>query len=155
MKVWFDKHRFDLEPRLFIISMVLLIFSCILGLIGDIIRESTDIYFAAIVLVRFIILFVSIVCGAASWIISRYNTNHPQRKEVYTHNIAAEVCDIFENFLHKRNITIPDDDRTGDETEAHIYGMSYDELLNNIEAKMVKVLIEHGTNLKLIVGVFE
>ena len=39
--------------------------------------------------------------------------------------IAATICELFEELLDKHDITIPDDDRTGDEGEARLYGLTY------------------------------
>ena len=44
------------------------------------------------------------------------------------------ICDIFEEMLDQKGIVIPDEDRTGDECEACLYGMTYafvhDEIYN-------------------------
>lgn len=41
---------------------------------------------------------------------------------------AALICDIFEELLNKHDITIPDEDRTGSEGEARLYGCTYFDL---------------------------
>lgn len=43
------------------------------------------------------------------------------------------IIDIFEELLEKYNVTIPDDDRTGDEGEARIFGNAYYELEEKID----------------------
>lgn len=45
---------------------------------------------------------------------------------------AADICDAFEDLLEKHNIDIPDVERTGDESEARLYGMEYDSLEDTI-----------------------
>ena len=39
--------------------------------------------------------------------------------------LATEILDMFENLLDEHGIVIPDEDRTGDEGEACLYGMTY------------------------------
>lgn len=41
---------------------------------------------------------------------------------------SADVCELFENLLDKFDITIPSDDREGNEEEARIYGDVYVDL---------------------------
>lgn len=38
---------------------------------------------------------------------------------------AAAICELFEELLDEHDITIPDDDRTGAEGEAKLYGCTY------------------------------
>lgn len=58
--------------------------------------------------------------------------------------IANEICELFEDLLDKHNIDIPDDDREGNEEEAHIYGMTYAEL----EDKVKEILVEFAEQIK-------
>jgi len=52
--------------------------------------------------------------------------------KIKVRQIANEICEQFEELLDKHNIDIPDDDREGNEEEAHIYGMTYAELEDRI-----------------------
>jgi len=45
---------------------------------------------------------------------------------------AINILDMFEDVLDKHNIYIPDDDRTGDECEACIFGATYGDLEDEI-----------------------
>lgn len=47
--------------------------------------------------------------------------------------VAIRILDIFEEMLENKGISIPDEERTGDESEACLYGMTYAELENAIE----------------------
>ena len=47
--------------------------------------------------------------------------------------VAIQILDVFEEMLEKKGIMIPDEDRTGDESEACLYGMTYADLENAIE----------------------
>jgi len=53
--------------------------------------------------------------------------------------LAVEIILMFEELLDKHNILIPDDDRTGDPSEAAIYGCTYGEL----EDQIVSLLEEY------------
>lgn len=48
--------------------------------------------------------------------------------------LAMTIIDMFEDILDKHGIKIPDEDRTGDESEACIYGMTYATLEDKIAA---------------------
>ena len=47
--------------------------------------------------------------------------------------VAIRILDVFEEMLESKGIPIPDEDRTGEESEACIYGMTYADLENAIE----------------------
>ena len=46
--------------------------------------------------------------------------------------VAIRILDIFEEMLESKGISIPDEDRTGNESEACLYGMTYADLENEI-----------------------
>ena len=46
--------------------------------------------------------------------------------------VAIRILDIFEEMLENKGVSIPDEDRMGDESEACLYGMTYAELENEI-----------------------
>lgn len=48
--------------------------------------------------------------------------------EIRIRNTSAAICDLFEELLDANDITIPNEERTGDESEARIYGDTYSEL---------------------------
>lgn len=64
-------------------------------------------------------------------------------KTIYTHNLAMEVIDVFEDFLEKYDITIPSADeyeakeRWEEDNTARIYGTEWDELMNDVEAVLI------------------
>ena len=47
-------------------------------------------------------------------------------------SVAIRILDVFEEMLESKGITIPDDDRTGEESEARLYGMTYADLENTL-----------------------
>ena len=56
--------------------------------------------------------------------------------------VAILILEQFENILDKNNITIPDNDREGEESEARIYGETYYQLENTI----IDILTEYVEN---------
>lgn len=57
-------------------------------------------------------------------------------KELYIRLISAEICDVFEELLDEYDITIPCNDREGNDGEARIYG----EVYSKIEADVTDIL---------------
>ncbi len=51
--------------------------------------------------------------------------------------VAIRILDIIEEMLESKGIMIPDEDRTGDESEAYLYGMTY----ANLENELTELLI--------------
>lgn len=47
--------------------------------------------------------------------------------------VAITILDVFEEMLESKGISIPDEDRTGEESEACLYGRTYADLENEIE----------------------
>lgn len=52
--------------------------------------------------------------------------------------IAIEILEEFEDLLEGKNITIPSEDREGNEEEARIYGFEYYNLEDNITGVIKK-----------------
>lgn len=57
-----------------------------------------------------------------------------------TREIAINIIDIFEGFLDDYDITIPSDDREGDEDEGRIFGDAYYRLEDEITEYLNKKL---------------
>ena len=53
-------------------------------------------------------------------------------RQVKTREFAASICDLFENILDEHNINIPNEDREGNEEEAHLYGATYYDLEDSV-----------------------
>ena len=77
--------------------------------------------------------------------------------KIYTHNIAANILEEFEEILYANGVVIPDDERTGEESEACLYGDTYSNLLYNVECYIIEALKELKDNpdSKIIEGLFE
>lgn len=52
------------------------------------------------------------------------------------------ILDIFEDMLEEKGIIIPDDDRTGNEDEACIYGCTYGDLESQIASLLSNYITE-------------
>lgn len=46
---------------------------------------------------------------------------------------SVDIVELFEELLEAHDITIPDEDRTGDESEARIYGATYSDLEDKVK----------------------
>lgn len=55
---------------------------------------------------------------------------------------AAAICDKFEQLLDEHGIDIPDNDRTGEEGEAHLYGTTYVTLEDDITDILEKLTFD-------------
>ena len=56
-----------------------------------------------------------------------------------TRGITIAILDMFEDMLDEKGIMIPDEDRTGEEGEACLYGMTY----ANLEDQIYELLCEY------------
>ena len=64
---------------------------------------------------------------------------------IYTRDEAALICEMFEAVLEKYEIRIPspeDDER--DEDDYGLYGSTYSDLLDGVEAKIIEILDRHA-----------
>ena len=59
---------------------------------------------------------------------------------VYTKETTVCILDMLEDMLEEKDITIPDDDRNGDEGEGRLYGTTYGNLFDQIDAFLVELL---------------
>lgn len=57
---------------------------------------------------------------------------------------SVDIVELFEDILDRHNIDIPDEDRTGDESEARLYGMTY----STLEEDVVAILEDLVRNVK-------
>ena len=75
----------------------------------------------------------------------------------------VEVCavnkfmawDVFEELLDKYDITIPDEDRTGDESEARLYGTEYGDTEDYITQILCHLVQEVRENPNATINHFE
>lgn len=55
-------------------------------------------------------------------------------EDIRIRQMSAEICDLFEELLDRFDITIPSDDREGNEDEARLYGDEYYALEESVTA---------------------
>lgn len=60
--------------------------------------------------------------------------------KIYTQEVATDIINAFEDLLDEHNISIPDEDRKGDEGEARIYGITFAELLGKVECMVIELM---------------
>lgn len=73
------------------------------------------------------------------------------QSKIYTHDIAAQVLECFEDVLDNYGIEVPspeDDDR--DEEAAPLYGSVYSDLLDKIEELLIETLARHKTDTEVV-----
>lgn len=76
--------------------------------------------------------------------------------KIYTHDEAMLIVEMFEDVLCAHGIKVPslEDDEREPDNEAALYGSTYDDLLDNIEAALVNLLAKHTTGTEVVEGVF-
>ena len=58
---------------------------------------------------------------------------------------SVDIVELFEELLEEHDITIPDEDRTGDESEARIYGSTYGDLEEEVKHILSKLVLRVKT----------
>lgn len=63
--------------------------------------------------------------------------HEPDEKAINRLELIGQIIDIFEDFLDKKGITIPNEDKAEDPDAANIYGMDFGHLFSGIEETLV------------------
>lgn len=77
------------------------------------------------------------------------------KQKIYTHDEAMQIIEMFENVLSEHNIKVPspeDDEREPD--DVGLYGSTYSDLLDEVEAKLLDLLARHTPEAEIIEGEF-
>lgn len=77
-------------------------------------------------------------------------------KQIYTHDEAMLIVAMFEEVLCAHNIKVPspeDHEREPDD-EVGLYGSTYSDLLDSVEAALVEMLAKHTAGTEVVEGVF-
>lgn len=77
-------------------------------------------------------------------------------EQIYTHDEAMQIVEIFEDLLADNGIKVPsqeDDDRDSD-NDAALYGSTYDDMLTSIESRLIDMLRRHIPGSEIIPNVF-
>ncbi len=69
---------------------------------------------------------------------------------IYTHNITADIMDIFDDALGQLDITVPspEDAQKDDNNDAVLYGSVYANIFEEIESYLTTVLNDAGVKTK-------
>lgn len=61
---------------------------------------------------------------------------------IYTHDEAAMILELFEEVLDRYDITVPsdEDDERDPDNSARLYGSTYSDLLDEIEGALISML---------------
>lgn len=75
---------------------------------------------------------------------------------IYTHDEAADIVDAFESLLELHNVGLPspEDDEREPENMIGLYGSTYSDLLDCVEAKLCAVLDRCRQGEQITEGVF-
>ncbi len=75
---------------------------------------------------------------------------------IYTHNIAADIVELFDDLLVSNGIRVPsdEDDERGEDNEAALYGTVYGDLLDAVESILADA-VQRAKTEDAVVGVFE
>ena len=76
--------------------------------------------------------------------------------QIYTHDEAARIIELFEYILDEYDIKIPspEDDERGADNDAKLYGSVYANLLDAVEDSIITMLHTYEQGAKLIKYVF-
>lgn len=77
--------------------------------------------------------------------------NSTKMENIYTHDEAASIIEVFEDLLSAHDIKVPspEDDEREDDNDAAFYGSVYSNLLDQVETILIKML-ERGRNAAVI-----
>lgn len=74
------------------------------------------------------------------------------RAKIYTHDEAMLIIEIFEDILCEHGIKVPspEDDEREPDNEAALYGSTYSNLLDDVEARLIDLLDRHTPDTEII-----
>lgn len=139
MRNWFRKHSKGVQTTMHAFAFIMI---CALCVVAGIMTASKIYKFTpdpAIPVAYWVLLGLWWLNFFGYRAVKNYNSNHNKR-EINTHEVAANIVDEFEELLDVHDITLPDKWREGGEDEARIYGATYDALLENVEAKVIDAI---------------
>lgn len=72
--------------------------------------------------------------------------NFKRYEELKLREYATSIVELFEDLLEEHDITIPDEDRIGDKSEARLYGITYGDLVDSVKSILVDFIREVKEN---------
>lgn len=75
---------------------------------------------------------------------------------IFTHDEAALIVELFENVLIQYGISVPspEDDEREEDDNIGLYGSTYSDLLDMVEASLVSILEKHSPEAEIFQGLF-
>lgn len=75
---------------------------------------------------------------------------------IYTHDEATQIIEVFENVLARYNIKVPspEDNEREPNNEVALYGSVYSDLLDDVENRLIDMLKRKDNSSKIIIGEF-
>lgn len=72
---------------------------------------------------------------------------------IYTRDEAAHIVELFENVLDRYDIKVPspDDEFRDPDNDAKLYGTTYAELIDNVEAVLISLINKYGNRIEPVV----
>lgn len=80
-----------------------------------------------------------------------------EKTAIYTHNIAADIVELFENLLEANGVVLPspEDGEKEEGNAACIYGSVYSDLLDAVEGILIETLDRHKDDVEVVTDEFE
>lgn len=154
MKRWANEHRHGIQKAVFIAGILIAVAVLVVSFICASVNKRIIVDYRIEVL-YFVLVFLWCAVIIGYTLLLRYNANC-DRPKIFTHDIAALLLDVVEDTLDKQDITIPDEEREGDEFEARIYGKVYDEMLTETERLLNECLERYKkSGFTIVTDVFE
>lgn len=151
---WFRKHRHGLERASDIMLFAMALLGFALSVVNTVIKNDTGEPSMPLLIAFYAAMALAFISFVTGMLLHRYNRK-VDRLKIHTHNIAANLVDLFEEVLDEHDITIPDEAREGNEDEARIYGKVYDDLLYKTEISLVATISCIDGNYEIVPDVFE
>ena len=77
--------------------------------------------------------------------------------KIYTHSVATDIVEVFEQVLDRYNIVVPspEDDQREPGNDAKLYGSVYGQLVDTVECVLIDICKRAKSGEEIITGVFE
>lgn len=76
-------------------------------------------------------------------------------KKIYTQTVATNIVELFDDILERYNIRVPSDEDDEREPDAvGLYGTTYFQLLDDVEAVLIPILQSVTPNTEIVIGIY-
>lgn len=86
----------------------------------------------------------------------REDPDNVPNDDIFTHDVAAEIVEAFEDVLSKYDIRVPspEDDEREPDNMVGLYGSTYSDLLDAVESIVIEILKKKTPETKIVEGEF-